>query len=40
MVVYREKSENKSPGVTESAFASLMMFSKATFRSPRSTPPT
>lgn len=35
-----EKSTNRSAGLTESAFASLMMFSRATFRSPRSTPPT
>jgi len=36
----QKKSVNKSPGLTESAFASLTMFSRATFRSPRSTPPT
>ncbi len=34
------KFVNSSLGGTESARASLMMFSKATFRSPRSTPPT
>lgn len=31
---------NKSRDFTESAFASLTMFSKPTFRSPRSMPPT
>lgn len=33
------KSTNSSLGDTESAFASLTIFSKATFRSPRSMPP-
>lgn len=36
----QESSVNRSEGLTESAFASLTMFSSATFRSPRSTPPT
>jgi hypothetical protein len=33
------KSANNSLGDTERAFANLTIFSKATFRSPRSTPP-
>jgi hypothetical protein len=36
----QEKSAKRSFGETESAFANFTMFSKATFRSPRSTPPT
>jgi hypothetical protein len=34
------KSAKRSLGETESALANLTMFSNATFRSPRSTPPT
>ena len=33
------KSENSSLGDTERALANFTIFSKATFRSPRSTPP-
>ena len=33
------KSANNSLGDTERAFANFTIFSKATFRSPRSTPP-
>ena len=36
----QEKSVNSSLGETESAFANFTIFSNATFRSPRSTPPT
>jgi hypothetical protein len=38
--ISHEKPSKKSFGETERAFASFTIFSKATFRSPRSTPPT